>query len=70
AKQQKELLHIEEKIKILDPINILKRGYSITLYNNKPIKNSEDIKEGDKIKTKLMNGELTSIITKINKNGE
>ena len=47
----------------LNPANILKRGYSITLFNGKVLKDSTCIKQGSIIKTILNKGEVESIIT-------
>jgi exodeoxyribonuclease VII large subunit len=44
----------------LDPINVLKRGYSITLHNGKIIKDSNLVEKGELLKTILNKGELES----------
>ncbi|MCF7875128.1 MAG: exodeoxyribonuclease VII large subunit [Candidatus Omnitrophica bacterium] len=54
------LSHIDEKIKLLDPKNVLKRGYSVTYLKNKAIKSIDDLEIGDKIKTVLYKGEVES----------
>ena len=52
----------------LSPENVLKRGYSITLNNdNCAIKETKTLKKGDKVRTILFNGELTSEIFEISK---
>jgi len=63
-KHKNDLKYKEEKINILDPKNILKRGYSITLKNSKPIREVDNVNIGDIIKTILYKGILTSNITK------
>ncbi|MBI4648683.1 MAG: hypothetical protein HY738_19385, partial [Bacteroidia bacterium] len=45
-----------------DPLNVMKRGYSITKYNGKTLKSIHDINQGDKILTVLIDGKLGSII--------
>ncbi|HUH75542.1 MAG TPA: exodeoxyribonuclease VII large subunit [Chitinophagales bacterium] len=57
-----EIRSAEINIKNLDPINILKRGYSITLYKGKPLKDISDISEGEVIETTVFNGKIVSII--------
>ena len=52
--------YIESKIKILNPSNILRRGYSITLKDSKPLKYIDDVKIGDLIKTVVFKGSLIS----------
>lgn len=59
-----ELDHIEEKLKLLDPQNVLKRGYSITLLNGKAVTSAARIKEGDELTTRLAKGEFTSTVNK------
>jgi exodeoxyribonuclease VII large subunit len=63
-----KIKHTEEKIKILVPSNVLKRGYSITRLNGHAIQNSKEAKIGDCIKTELFVGSLESRIEKINNN--
>lgn len=59
--------NIEKTISILNPINILKRGFSITYLNGKSIKDVSQLAEGEKIKTALYKGTIDSTITKIKK---
>jgi exodeoxyribonuclease VII large subunit len=62
-----ELLNtMESRIRLLDPVNVLKRGYSYTLKDNRIVNDVSGLKEGDLIKTILANGEINSNITKIN----
>jgi exodeoxyribonuclease VII large subunit len=56
---------VEEKIRLLDPVNILKRGFSITFRNGKPIKSTADLLTGDKIETQYYQGKTTSIIQEL-----
>ena len=44
------LTAIENRINLLDPANVLKRGYSMSYINNKPI-GDQKVKIGDKLKT-------------------
>jgi len=43
-----------------DPQNVLNRGYSITLFHGKPIKNAGEVQRGETIDTVLYAGKLTS----------
>jgi exodeoxyribonuclease VII large subunit len=43
-----------------DPQHVLKRGYSITLFRGKPLKNAGEINKGETIETVLYEGKLTS----------
>lgn len=62
---QKQKLAIEKaqySIGILDPRNVLKRGYSMTLLNGKAIKNFSDLRVGEDLTTILHEGEIKSRI--------
>ena len=61
-----------EKLELVNPLGILKRGYSLTTKEEKIIKSIKDIKVNDCIKIKIYDGEITSIITNIKgeKNGK
>jgi exodeoxyribonuclease VII large subunit len=64
---QNTLRHLEEKIQIMKPENLLKKGYSLTLVNGKPIRNTANLQEGDIMQTHLFEGKIESRITKIKK---
>lgn len=53
------------KINLLDPVHILKRGYTLTFYNGLLIKNVEKLKPGDIIDSKWHSGTARSEITQI-----
>lgn len=55
---------IESKVSLLDPQNILNRGYSITLHNGKIVKNSKELKDGSKIETVFAKGRIKSTVNK------
>jgi len=50
---------------LVDPQNILKRGYSLTLLNGKIVKSIDQISEGDQLETRLSDGIIESIVEKI-----
>jgi exodeoxyribonuclease VII large subunit len=50
-------------LNILNPDNVLKRGYSITSLNGKIITKSEEVKPGDIIETQLSTGSVKSKVT-------
>lgn len=60
--EQQRLRSMESSINHLDPGNVLKRGYSISYCNGKPVKSAADINKGDMLRTVLHKGELESII--------
>ena len=51
---------VEEKLKALDPALLLKRGYSITLFNGRAVRDPQTLKEGDEIETRLEKGTIIS----------
>ncbi|MBN2746992.1 MAG: exodeoxyribonuclease VII large subunit [Bacteroidales bacterium] len=59
--------HTEEKITLLDPVEILKKGFSITRVNGKIVKGIKEIKEGDLIENQFSDGKTESKILKISK---
>lgn len=60
-KQARERLqNMEDKIKLLHPDNILKRGFSITLLNGKAVSDATQVKTGDVICTKVLHGDILS----------
>ncbi len=62
--QQQHLLEMaQEKLKNLDPILLLHRGYSITLKDGKAVKDPQSLQPGDEIETRLSKGTIKSIIT-------
>jgi exodeoxyribonuclease VII large subunit len=59
-RKREELDRLEKNVNILDPINVLKRGFSITLYNGKALESYTEVKPMDKITTVLADGRLES----------
>ncbi|MEN2993755.1 MAG: exodeoxyribonuclease VII large subunit [Thermodesulfovibrio sp.] len=53
-----------EKLNLLSPENILKRGYSITYLNGKVLKNSKEVQIGSKIQIQLYRGKIYGQVTK------
>jgi exodeoxyribonuclease VII large subunit len=70
--QLRRLENFETKINLLNPHNILKRGYSITYSNGKILKDTGSVKKDDIINTRLYNGSITSVVesTEEDKKGE
>ena len=62
-----DISHFEDKIQLMKPENLLKKGYSLTLYKGKPISDTNNLKEGDVLQTQLHKGKIESTITKIDK---
>lgn len=58
---------IEKNIQNMSPESVLKRGYSITLLNNKAIVDSGQLHSGDIIETLLHDGSIESVVKKTKK---
>lgn len=57
-----ELGRLEFRVKALDPQLILRRGYSITLLDNKAVRHAGQLKRGDHIVTRLEHGSVKSVV--------
>jgi Exonuclease VII, large subunit len=51
---------VEQKVLSFDPTLLLKRGYSITLYHGKVLRDPMQLKEGDEIETRVEKGSIKS----------
>jgi exodeoxyribonuclease VII, large subunit len=58
---------LEQRARLLDPSLLLKRGYSITLYNGKTVRSAEELKEGALITTRFETGEIESKVERLKK---
>lgn len=61
------LNHLIQSMRLLDPINVLKRGYSITTLDGKTIDESNQPISGKKITTRTVNYSIESTIDSIEK---
>lgn len=59
------LMHCTEKLELLNPLSILNRGYSVTYYENKIIKDIKNIKLNDEISVRLNRGIIKASVTSI-----
>lgn len=53
---------LQQRARSLDPLLLLKRGYSITLLNGKSVRDASLLKTGDEIETKLEKGTFKSVV--------
>ena len=60
--KQIELNNIITKLEILNPLNILKRGYTVTYFDNKIVKSSHDINLNNNIMIKFYDGVIKANI--------
>lgn len=55
----------EKQVYWFDPVHILKRGFSMTLHEGKPVKSVTTLKADDQIVTRFADGEVESSVEKI-----
>jgi len=53
-----------DRIELMNPVRVLQRGYSITFNNGKVVKDSDSVKGGDRIATRLYKGTIESVVDK------
>jgi len=63
---KEEIDNYGKRLSILDPVNVLSRGYTITSVNNRIIKSVDQISEDDLIDTRFSDGNIKSRILKKN----
>ncbi|MEN8116154.1 MAG: exodeoxyribonuclease VII large subunit [Bacteroidota bacterium] len=63
-KEQERIRLNLSAIRLLNPDNVLKRGYTLTLKEGKIIKSAKQLKLNEEIETKFADGKVTSKITK------
>jgi len=63
-KKSNQINFIQEKIELVNPENILKRGYAIAFYKNRVIKDTSNLELGEQITIKLAKGIIDSIVVK------
>ena len=63
AKSQR-LDAIQNAIELQNPANILRKGYSYTMHNGKPVLSAKELTYGDTITTVFYNGSAESTVTK------
>ena len=60
--------HLIEKLDVLNPLNTLKRGYSITKKDNKVITSIKDVKVNDELRVDINDGFIISKIKEVKEN--
>ncbi len=58
--EKHRLTNKEQFLKLISPENILKKGYTLTIRNNKIVKSSLELKEGDTITNRFYDGDVVS----------
>jgi exodeoxyribonuclease VII large subunit len=60
TKNNNDLKHLSVKLTLLEPANILKRGFSITYYQGKPVVDAAQLASQDEIETQFFSGKVKS----------
>lgn len=58
--QRLELSGLEKNVGVMDPLHVLKRGFTITTVNGKVLKSIDQVTEGDELVTTVADGSVTS----------
>jgi exodeoxyribonuclease VII large subunit len=66
-KKENKLQFLQEKVDLINPENILKRGYSIVIHNKEVVTDANSLKLNKNIKIKFAKGYIESVVTKIEK---
>jgi exodeoxyribonuclease VII large subunit len=64
--EKKNLISFQDKLRLVDPQNIIRRGYSLTMIDGKIVKSVHQINEGDRLETRLSDGSVASKVETIN----
>ena len=59
---------LSRRVEAADPVNILRRGYSITLVNGRAVRSAACLKEGDEVETRLEQGAFTAVVRNVEGN--
>ena len=66
--KKNDLKTIIDKLELLNPMNIIKRGYSLTYINDNIIKSVKNINKNDSINIKLCDGVINATVVDIKEN--
>jgi exodeoxyribonuclease VII large subunit len=62
-RQGKEIETLARQVSLLDPRNVLSRGFSITLHNGKAVRRHVEVQPGDPLQTLIFDGTIYSTVT-------
>ncbi len=64
-KEKVSLLHNIQKLELVNPLGVLKRGYAVSYVNGAVLRNIKDVSIGNTIQVRLHNGEITASVENI-----
>lgn len=62
GQNEMKIANLENIIRIMDPKNVLKRGYSIAMKNGKSVTSADEVQIGDELVIKMYEGEITTTV--------
>ena len=62
VQKKNQIARMEGNLQLLDPVNLLRRGYSITLADGKVVRSAKNLKKEQHIETILYDGKLESVV--------
>ena len=65
SREREDLTLLCKYLRLLSPDLLLKKGYSMTYKDNKLVLSTNNLKEGDTIRTVFSDGEVISTINKV-----
>ena len=63
--KEQKLVGLIEKLEVLNPLNTLKRGYTIVRSNNKVISNIKELKKNDELEVEFKDGKVITKVVEI-----
>lgn len=63
--KKNKFTNLIEKLELVNPLNLLKKGYSLVSINDKIINDVRNVKENNKINIRLSNGNISAKVEKI-----
>ena len=67
SKTEQSILNLEKNVKLMDPTQLLKRGYSLSLFQGKIISAKNPVQLGDIIETITFENKIESVVKQIQK---
>jgi exodeoxyribonuclease VII large subunit len=61
-RKHEQLDRFSEHARLLDPVNVLQRGYSITRHQGKALRSPETVSPGDELEITLYNGKINATV--------
>jgi exodeoxyribonuclease VII large subunit len=66
-KQKDNLNNLIEKLELVNPLSLIKKGYSLTYKNDKIVSSIKEIKKGDNLKLRVIDGNILVTVNEVEK---